>query len=329
MSAVRRASLAAALVAASTSACVAARTERPSADEQQASGALLASIAEAHEEYELPRFYDTSRRFLADFPDHSKVSKVRYDLALQLVTENLRTPTSTQAQEARALLEIQMERAPTVDERFNAALLQLKFAPTARQPKLTEQLLRDFAAHPDSKQVYFFAIHTAVQQQDLAAASRLAERFVARWPEAEEVARYRRIITRHAAAGQPFRIPEVPAEATANKVVLVDFWATWCEPCVAELPRLRRFFKENAARGFTIVGVSIDDEPSPVQAFLTQEKLPWPIVRVGSAVGGFADRSGVDDIPHYFVVDRRGRLVETELMGEALYDRLRALLSAR
>ena len=287
---------------------------------------LLTEIGVAHEGYDLPRFYAASRRFLDQHPQHEDAPKVRYDLALQLVTENLQTPASAEAAEARDLLKTQMQLAKRVDDRFAAALLQLKFAPHDVQPGLTRRLLEDFADYSAVDQVYFFAIHNATAKGDLAGAVELAKAFSRRWPDAEETPRYRRLVTRQESVGRRFELPGVDASWVAQKVVLVDFWATWCDPCIAELPRLRRFNEANGPRGFAVVGVSIDDDAAALASFVSKEQLPWPVIRVGSASGGFADGAGVDDIPRYFLLDRAGRVVDTELSGLELYARIEAML---
>lgn len=115
----------------------------------------------------------------------------------------------------------------------------------------------------------------------------------------------------------------------AGKVVLVDFFATWCTPCLQELPKIRAFREKHRRSGaFEVLGVSLDEHPIELEHFLAREKLPWPVVRSGAPPAGLASQCGVTDLPTYFVVDRDGRVVTKELRGPAMFEKLEALIAA-
>jgi thiol-disulfide isomerase/thioredoxin len=89
-----------------------------------------------------------------------------------------------------------------------------------------------------------------------------------------------------------------------GKVVLVDFWASWCAPCREELPVLESLYKKYRGRGFEIVGVNLDQSPDNVQRFLSGTPLSFRVVHDrGRAV---ADRYAPSKMPSSFLIDRKG-----------------------
>ncbi|MFZ1134783.1 MAG: TlpA disulfide reductase family protein [Candidatus Korobacteraceae bacterium] len=91
-----------------------------------------------------------------------------------------------------------------------------------------------------------------------------------------------------------------------GKVVLLDFWATWCTPCRAEIPHFVEMQEKYGPQGFQVIGISMDDDAKPVREFYQQYKMNYPV-----AVGDdkLADRfGGVMGLPVNFVIDREGRI---------------------
>ena len=92
-----------------------------------------------------------------------------------------------------------------------------------------------------------------------------------------------------------------------GKVVILDFWATWCPPCVREIPHFVELYDQYKAQGFAMVGISLDRQGvSVVEAFVQKYKVNYPILMND----GQADRAygGIRSIPTTFVIDRAGNI---------------------
>jgi cytochrome c biogenesis protein CcmG/thiol:disulfide interchange protein DsbE len=99
---------------------------------------------------------------------------------------------------------------------------------------------------------------------------------------------------------------KIELSAFRRKVVLLNFWATWCGPCLAEMPIFAAWQRRYGTEGFQVIAVSMDDSARPVIAAVFRMKLNYPVVmgdaRLGAAYGG------VLGLPLTFLIDREGAL---------------------
>ena len=115
-----------------------------------------------------------------------------------------------------------------------------------------------------------------------------------------------------------------------GKVVLVDFWATWCGPCIEELANIERNYKAYHARGFDVVGVSVDESSDALDTFLEKHQFPWTVVLDDLAARGtkksLSAYYGVFGIPTVFLVGADGKVISIHARGEELDNELKKLL---
>jgi peroxiredoxin len=100
-----------------------------------------------------------------------------------------------------------------------------------------------------------------------------------------------------------------------GKVILLDFWATWCAPCQEEIPRFVEWQNEYRDRGLQVIGVSMDDSPEPVQKFSREFRMNYPVAIGTQDIA--SQYGGILGLPVNFVIGRDGRIKAKHL---GMYD---------
>ncbi len=108
----------------------------------------------------------------------------------------------------------------------------------------------------------------------------------------------------------PFTLPAltdnhpVALEQFHNKVIYLDFWASWCAPCRTSFPLLNDLYLKYQAQGFEVIAINLDEDPEAAQKFLTEFQVSFTTLR--DAEGQWAETYGVESMPTSFLIDRNG-----------------------
>lgn len=122
---------------------------------------------------------------------------------------------------------------------------------------------------------------------------------------------------------------EIDLAKLRGQVVLIDFWATWCPPCVEEVPELVATYEKFKDRGFAIVGISLDEDKAALEKFIAENKMSWPQFFDGKGwENEMAKRFKIQTVPTMWLLDREGKLIDASPRGR-LEEAVEAAVSAK
>ena len=107
-----------------------------------------------------------------------------------------------------------------------------------------------------------------------------------------------------------------------GKVVLVDFWATWCGPCLAEIPNMKKMYEKYHDKGFEIIAYSVDREVAELEEFEKEQPHAWlvasSVMSVEKGLKNYSEFYGITGIPRMFLIGKDGKVINTEIRGQLL-----------
>ena len=172
-----------------------------------------------------------------------------------------------------------------------------------RAPAFFEKVRADFAKHPASKNVGEALDQMEGQLNQIGVGDTMEIAFTS-------------------TAGE-----EIDLAKMKGKVVLVDFWATWCGPCIAEMPNVIKAHSELNEKGFEVIGISLDQDKAALEKFIADNEMPWPQYFDGKGwQNEISGKFGISSIPATFLIGKDGKIIATNLRGAALEEAVTAEL---
>lgn len=300
------------------------RTQRPTRQEQQEYNAkvrevLTTAAAKAREFY----------RKYPDDPNAPRAKRKEYEFLNRAVS------MGDTSQRAR-LQELEKERLAdpklTATERFELRSQQVNRAAMAKQSEGPAAVIEEFEKgaralqkeFPDQAEVYEMLFMVA-QNSEPDKGRKIAEELLKEPKSSQEIKeRAAGMIKKYEIVGKPLEIEfeavdgrKVKLADLKGKVVLIDFWATWCGPCVAELPNVLKAYERLHPKGFEIVGISFDQDKEALTKFVAEKKMPWPQYFDGQGwANKYGKEYGINSIPTMWLVNKKGNLVDLSARGD-------------
>jgi thiol-disulfide isomerase/thioredoxin len=203
-------------------------------------------------------------------------------------------------------------------------------AAIAEVEKGARALLKEYPGRQEPYEMLMFVAREADPEKSRQIAKEVTQSKAS--PELKEAAQA--MLTKLEAVGKPVPIKfkavdgrDVDLAKLHGKVVLVDFWATWCGPCVGEVPNVVAAYEKLHPKGFEIVGISFDADKGALERFVKAHKMTWPQYFDGKRWDNdFGKQFGIEGIPTMWLVDKKGNLRDLNAR-EALLEKVEKFLA--
>jgi TolA-binding protein/peroxiredoxin len=251
-----------------------------------------------------------------------------------------------------AQLQKELESAKADEDLIAHAAFQnmwSQFAVNQRAPNANMQTLQDqwqtdlktfVEQHPKSSDAAEALLQLGMYQEFMGKtddATKWYQQLAKSFPDAKQAQRATGALRRINALGKPMTLAgkdlqnaqiDVASKQYRGKAVLIQYWATWCEPCKADMVMLKDYYDKHAGKDFDIISVCLDDNASAAKQFWAQNKYPWKtIFEPGGLDGRLANEMGVMTLPLMILVDQRGNVTNTNIHVAELDTELAKLIT--
>lgn len=280
---------------------------------------------------------NAAKDFYTKFPNHPKAEEAR-QMEYRLLNIAVNQYGNTESSPRLEVLEKKRLDDPklTENERFElrvGAIQRLMSGLPGSMPELVKDahaLQKDFPTRKEVYQVYMMILSESEGDDARALAKEIVD-----GPAPDEMKEQAKgILKRLDAVGKPIDIAfksfdgrAVDLSKMKGKVVLVDFWATWCGPCMGEVPHVKEAFEKLHEKGFEIVGISFDQDKEKLESTLKDKGMTWPQYFDGEGwKNKYGQQFGINSIPTMWLVDKKGNLRDVNARG-ALEEKVTKLLA--
>ncbi len=221
--------------------------------------------------------------------------------------------------------------------RYNQQLQDPKADFAKVQARWLEQLKQYVKQYPDSPDTAEALLQLGIAEEfagNEKEAKQWYAQVVRRFPQAAAAAKAKGAIRRLDSVGKVLQLAGTTVQGRAldlrryrGRVVLLHYWATWCQPCVQDMKTIAQLYAKYGQRGFVPVGVCLDHSKDEVRRFLSQERILWPqLHEAGGLDGPLANQLGVLTLPTMMLLDRQGRVVNRAIHAGELETELKKYL---